>query len=363
MPPISVTTDRRSAVPPGLPNPPRPTRSAGRVAAYAFVVPAVALIAVVIAAVSLGPVTVPWNHVLGAFTDGDVPHASLVRDIRAPRVLVAALVGAALAVVGAVMQAVFRNPLADPGITGVASGAAVGAVTVLVTGTSILGAATLPVGAFAGAALTTLALLVVARARRDTSPVTFVLVGITIGSFCSALTAALVANAPEDSAVRSVMFWINGDLTARTWNDVLLCAGPVIAGTLVLLGRHRVLDTLLLGDQTATSMGIDVRRQQLVLLLTGAAVTGAAVAVAGVIGFVGLVVPHAVRLLIGPRHALLLPASMLTGAAFLVLADLGARLLLDPVVLQTGTVAALVGSPVFGYLVLRNGGRSHGGTL
>ncbi|MFD6895080.1 FecCD family ABC transporter permease [Rhodococcus sp. NPDC060086] len=355
MPPTSLTVDPDSAEPADPPRPPRRRTRSATIGA-----PALVLITVMIAAISLGPVTVPWDHVLKAFIDNDIPYASLVRDVRAPRVLVAALVGAALAVVGAVMQAVFRNPLADPGITGVASGAAVGAVAVLVTGTSILGAATLPIGAFTGAAITTLVLLIVARVRRDTSPVTFVLVGVTIGSFCSALTAALVANAPEDSAVRSVMFWINGDLTARTWNDVALCAGPILLGTAVLLSRHRTLDTLLLGEGTATSMGIDVRRQQLVLLLTGAAVTGAAVAVAGVIGFVGLVVPHAVRLLLGSRHALLLPASMFTGAAFLVLADLGARLLFDPVILQTGTVAALIGSPVFGYLVLRNSG-SHGG--
>ncbi len=322
----------------------------------ALAIPAGVLVLASLAAVSLGPVSVPWSDVLSAVTtrgESGLPHAALVWDVRMPRVLVAALVGAALAVVGAVMQAVFRNPLADPGITGVSSGAAVGAVTVLVTGTSVFGAATLPLGAFLGAAVTVSVLLVITRLRRDTSPVTLVLIGITLGSFCSALTAVLVANAPEDSAVRSVMFWVNGDLTARVWSDIHLCAVPIVAGTAILLSRHRVLDAMLLGERTATSLGIDVPRQQLLLLLTGALVTGAAVAVAGVIGFVGLVVPHAVRLIVGPRHAVLLPASMLTGAAFLVLADLGARLIFDPIVLQTGTIAALVGSPVFGYLVLR----------
>lgn len=321
-------------------------------------VPAGVLVLAFLAAVSLGPVAVPWSDVLGAIaTRGGVgiPHAALVWDVRVPRVLVAALVGAALAVVGAVMQAVFRNPLADPGITGVSSGAAVGAVAVLVTGAATFGTATLPLGAFSGAAVTVGVLLVVARARRDASPVTLVLIGITVGAFCSALTAVLVANAPEDSAVRSVMFWVNGDLTARVWNDVYLCVVPIVAGTALLVSRHRVLDALLLGERTATSVGIDVRRQQLVLLLTGALVTGAAVAVSGVIGFVGLVVPHAVRLLVGPRHAVLLPVSLLVGASFLVLADLGARMVFNPVVLQTGTVAALIGSPIFGYLVLRRG--------
>lgn len=355
MSPTTVTADPPRTTPTETPAPPRRLTPA-----LALGAPALILLVVAIAAISLGPVTVPWGQVLQAFTDSDAPYAALVRDVRTPRVLVAALVGAALAVTGAVLQAVFRNPLADPGITGVASGAAVGAVTVLVTGVSILGAATLPVGAFAGAAVTTLVLLAVARLRQDTSLVTFVLVGITLGSFCSALTAALTANAPEDSAVRSVMFWINGDLTARTWSDVALCTAPILLGVAVLLSRHHVLDVLLLGEQTATSMGVDVRRQQLVLLLTCALVTGAAVAVSGVIAFVGLVVPHAVRLLIGPRHVLLLPASVCTGAAFLILADLGARLLFDPVVLQTGTVAALVGSPLFGYLVLRRSGAQGG---
>ncbi|MDH6677463.1 iron complex transport system permease protein [Rhodococcus sp. LBL1] len=319
-----------------------------------------ALAVSVLAAVSLGPVSIPLPDVMASLLaagKADVPYASLVWDVRVPRVLVAALTGAALAVVGCVMQAVFRNHLADPGITGVSAGAAVGAVTVLVTGSTVLGAATLPLGAFAGAAVTTTLLLVIARLRRDTSPVTLVLVGITLGSFCSAVTAVLVANAPHDSAVRSVMFWVNGDLTARVWGDVYLCVIPIAVGSVVLLARHRTLDALLLGERTATSLGVDVHREQLLLLLTGALVTGAAVAVAGVVGFVGLVVPHAVRLLTGPRHSVLLPGSMLAGAAFLVLADLVARSVFNPIVLQTGTVAALVGSPVFGYLVLR---RRHG---
>ncbi|MGP3708987.1 FecCD family ABC transporter permease [Gordonia paraffinivorans] len=233
--------------------------------------------------------------------------------------------------------------------------AAVGAVAVLVSGTTVLGSASVPLGAFAGAAVAALSLLLVARMRADASPVTFVLVGITVGSFCSAVTAALVANAPTDSAVRSVMFWVNGDLTSRTWTDVWLSLPPILLGAAVLVSRHRVLDALLLGEPTATSMGVDVRREQLVLLLAGALVTGAAVAVTGVIAFVGLVVPHAVRLVLGTRHRILLPASMLSGAIFLILTDLAARMLFDPVVLQTGTVAALVGSPVFAWLVLRSG--------
>ncbi|WP_255218664.1 FecCD family ABC transporter permease [Gordonia paraffinivorans] len=315
----------------------------------------VLLVAVMIAGVSIGPVTLGWWEVLHALVDADSPDSPLVRDVRAPRVVVAGVVGAALAGVGAVMQAVFRNPLADPGITGVASGAAVGAVVVLVSGTTVLGSASVPLGAFAGAAVAALSLLLVARMRADASPVAFVLVGITVGSFCSAVTAALVANAPTDSAVRSVMFWVNGDLTSRTWTDVWLSLPPILLGAAVLVSRHRVLDALLLGEPTATSMGVDVRREQLVLLLAGALVTGAAVAVTGVIAFVGLVVPHAVRLVLGTRHRILLPASMLSGAIFLILTDLAARMLFDPVVLQTGTVAALVGSPVFAWLVLRSG--------
>ncbi|MEO9328805.1 FecCD family ABC transporter permease [Gordonia aurantiaca] len=330
----------------------RPKRSAWWSMAAAVGV----LIVVALAGIAIGPVTVGWPDTLHALVDPDAADAPLVRDVRAPRVVVAGIVGAALAGVGAVMQAVFRNPLADPGITGVASGAAVGAVAVLVSGVSILGSASVPLGAFAGAAVAALSLLLVARTRTDASPVTFVLVGITVGSFCSAVTAALVANAPTDSAVRSVMFWINGDLTSRTWTDVWLCLPPIMLGTAVLVSRHRVLDTLLLGEQTATSMGIDVRRQQLVLLLAGALVTGAAVAVTGVIAFVGLVVPHAVRLVLGTRHRILLPAAMLSGAIFLILTDLAARMIFSPVVLQTGTVAALVGSPVFAWLVLRSGG-------
>lgn len=325
-----------------------------------WVIPAVLLVASAAAAISLGPVEVPLSSVVdivlhrGGSTG---QHAAVVWDVRAPRVVVGALVGGGLSAVGVVMQAVFRNPLADPGITGVSSGGAVGAVAVLVTGTSVLGSATLPIGAFLGAAITVVILLGISASGRDAFPLTLVLVGIALGAFCSAIVSVLVANAPEDSTVRSVVFWINGDLTARVWADVALCAGPILVGIAYVLLRRRVLDALLLGESTATSIGVDVRRERVLFLLFGALITGAAVAVSGVIAFVGLVVPHALRLIVGTRHDLLLPASIFCGAAFLVLADLGARTVFHPVVLQTGTLAALVGAPVFGYLILRKGTR------
>ena len=329
--------------------------------ARTWIVPAALLVVAAAAAMSLGPVQVPLSSVFdivvhrGESTD---PYTAVVWDVRAPRVAVGALVGAGLSAVGVVMQAVFRNPLADPGITGVSSGGAVGAVAVLVTGTGVLGSATLPVGAFLGAAVTVVILLGISASGRDSFPLTLVLVGIALGAFCSAIVSVLVANAPEDSTVRSVVFWINGDLTARVWDDVALCAVPILVGIVYVLLRRRVLDALLLGEPTAKSIGVDVRREQVLFLLVGALVTGAAVAVSGVIAFVGLVVPHALRLIVGTRHDLLLPASIFCGAAFLVLADLGARTVFHPVVLQTGTLAALVGAPVFGYLILRKGARS-----
>ncbi|APU15370.1 ABC-type Fe3+-siderophore transport system, permease component [Actinoalloteichus sp. GBA129-24] len=321
---------------------------------------AMLLILVVIVAVSVGPVRIPFLDTIVILLDqvspessGGSRHELVVETIRLPRVLVALLVGMALAVAGTIMQALFRNPLADPGVTGVSSGAAAGSVLVLAGGATAAGRWVLPAAAFTGALAALILVHMVAAVRRDRSAATLLLIGIALNALLGAVISAVIANVPDDRDVRGIVFWLNGDLVARTWEHVGMAVLPVALGVAASLVFTRDLNMLLLGEGAAQAAGVDVVRTRRVLLTLAAVITGASVAVAGAIGFVGLVVPHLVRLAIGPDHRLLLPASALLGGSFLVLADLGARMLFSPVILQTGTVTALIGAPVFLLLVLR----------
>lgn len=326
-----------------------------RPALWAGVVAALVLIASIVAALALGTLQLSPAQILTALTQptADVQAGTVVWSLRLPRTVTAALVGAALATVGAVMQAVLRNPLADPGVTGVSSGAAVGAVSAIVLG--IAGGAAWGVSAmaFVGAAVVALLLQLVLAIRRDLGPGGIILVGVTISSLGGAAISMLIANAHDDGLARSAMFWLAGDLELRTWTHAALVSVPVIIGLTVLFMRRHKLDALALGDDVAATSGVSVTRERLVLLLVASLVTGAAVAVSGVISFVGLIVPHAVRLVVGASHARLLPLSALVGAVFLVIADTIARTAFSPVVIQTGVVCALIGAPVFLYLLLR----------
>ncbi|RKN33849.1 iron ABC transporter permease [Micromonospora musae] len=324
----------------------------------------------VVAGVALGPVRIPPLEVVTALADdlglplpGDEAggqHTTVINYIRLPRVLVGALVGAALGIAGATMQAVFRNPLAEPGVIGVSSGAALGAVAAIYFGWTALTPWMLPATAFVGAVAAMGFVFMVAALRRDRGPVTLLLVGIAVSAFFGALISVMVATAANDEELRGIVFWLQGGLGARTWQHVQLAAAPVVAGCLLLTVFGRDLNVLLLGDDGARAAGLDVARQRVVILGLTSLLTGAAVAVSGVIGFVGLVVPHALRLVIGPDNRILLPASALGGAAFLVLADLIARVAFSPTSLQVGIVTALFGAPVFLALVLRRRGTTGG---
>lgn len=326
---------------------------------------AAVLAGAVVLGIGSGPVGIRPGEVLAVLFDAVAPgwvgtagtDADVVLYIRLPRVLVGALVGAALGIAGATMQAVFRNPLAEPGVIGISAGAALGAVCALYLGWTAFSRWALPGAAFAGAAATTALVFAIAQARRDRSTATLLLVGIAVSAFFGALISMMVATAASDDELRSIVFWLQGGLGARTWEHVRLAAGPVLlaCAALVVLGRD--LNVMLLGDEGARSSGIDVHRTRILLLTMAALLTGAAVAVSGVIGFVGLVVPHAIRLAVGPDNRILLPASALGGAAFLVLSDLVARTAFSPVSLQVGIVTALFGAPVFLALVLRRAGR------
>ncbi|WP_454301779.1 FecCD family ABC transporter permease [Salana multivorans] len=311
-----------------------------------------------LAATMIGPVNVPVARVVGALgrlltSAQESPQDALVTQIRLPRVLLAMLVGGALSVAGAGMQAVFGNPLAEPGITGVSAGAAVVAVALIVTG--LVGATSwlLLVGAFVGAILATAVVQAVGYGRAGTSTASLLLVGMALNAFLGAVTSGLIANADDAEDSRSAMFWLNGDLTGSTMADVGMVAVPILVGVAGVMYFGRELNMLALGEATAQSAGVNVRLVSNLVLGFAALAAASSVAATGIIAFVGLVVPHLVRLLFGVDHTFLLPACFLLGGIFLTAADTAARMIFNPIVLQTGTLTALVGAPFLLYLVLR----------
>ncbi|WP_159887191.1 FecCD family ABC transporter permease [Paenibacillus puerhi] len=329
----------------------------------AFVAMAAALLATIVIACSLGPVSISFSKSLAILGSqlglpSRVPYSEqevlIVSTMRLPRVAAGALVGAALGISGAAMQGLFRNPLVEPGYVGVSSGAAAGAVCALFFGWKAWGAWTLPLSAFAGAAAAVLLILAVWRIRGGTSIASLLLLGIGINALLSSLINIMVASSSSEQELRSIVFWLQGGLEARTWEHVRLVALPVILGSLLMLSCGRDLNAMLLGDEQAASSGVNLAKTRYFLLLLASAMTGSAVAISGMIGFVGLVVPHAVRLAIGPDHRSLLPASALGGAIFLVWADLASRMILQPVTVQVGVVCALAGAPLFIVMILRS---------
>ena len=269
----------------------------------------------------------------------------IVGQLRLPRIVLGATVGFALAAAGTVMQGFFRNPMADPSIIGVSSGASVGAVA------TIAFPAVVPVGlrpaAFATALIAAFAVYAVATEDGRTPVATLLLAGVAVQTLLGAVTSYLLLTSGD--GLREAMFWLMGNLHSTTWHDVELALPPALLAFLVLLAYARDLNVLLLGEEDAHALGVSVERTKRVLLALASVITAAAVAVAGVIGFVGLIVPHAMRLLVGPDHRLLLPTSALAGASFLVVADAVARS--GAAELPVGIVTAAVGAPFFLYLL------------
>ncbi|WP_052851146.1 FecCD family ABC transporter permease [Streptomyces avicenniae] len=281
---------------------------------------------------------------------------SIVWDLRLPRVLLAALTGAGLAVCGAVLQATTRNPLADPYLLGVSSGASTGAVCVLVLGIgSGVGSLALPVGAFAGA-LTAFACVLLLLGRTLGSATRVVLAGVMVSQLFGALTSLVVVLAGDADRTRAVTFWLLGSLASADWTLVGVCAVGTAAGLALLQLHAGQLDALAFGRETAAAVGFEVRRSEPVLYVVTAVVTGCLVAAGGAIGFVGLLVPHAARALVGGRHTVLLPAAALLGATFLVWADTAARTVLAPQEMPVGVLTALIGVPAFAVLLRRRTG-------
>ncbi|MFW5881032.1 MAG: FecCD family ABC transporter permease [Roseicyclus sp.] len=286
--------------------------------------------------------------------------AVILFDIRLPRLALGILVGAALAVSGAVMQGLFRNPLADPGLVGVGAGAGLGAITAIVLGGLLpvalqdtLGYYLVPLAAFFGGWATTLLLYRISTSRGRTSVAVMLLGGIALGALAGAVSGVLIYMA-DDAQLRDLTFWGLGSLAGATWDKVLV-AGPLIAAALAAAPfLARSLNGLALGEGPAAHLGIPVQRMKNVSILTVAAATGAAVAVSGGIGFVGIVVPHLLRLLIGPDHRYLLPNAALLGATLLIVADMISRTIIAPAELPIGIVTATLGGPFFLWILLRN---------
>ena len=309
-------------------------------------------------AVRLGAVGLSVREIVAAIAGrGDPATRAIVRELRLPRALQSALVGAALALSGATFQALVRNPLAEPYVLGVSSGAAVGAVAAIVLGLGVTASWSVPAAAFAGALLAIVLVFRIAwgvGAALDTR--VLLLAGVVAGAFFNAVILLLLTLTDVES-LRSAMFWMMGSNAGASWRSVSLLAAYVLPTGAVLLALARSLDLMALGEATAAHLGTRVERTKLVAYGLASLLAAVSVAVSGVIGFVGLVVPHVVRLLWGSSHRSALPASALLGASFLVLTDLVARLVTRPTELPIGVVTAFLGVPFFIWLLRRRAAR------
>ncbi|WP_249353910.1 putative F420-0 ABC transporter permease subunit [Microbacterium sp. 2FI] len=311
------------------------------------------LVAVTIGPASLAPADT-LSSVLARMGLGDsaltAVQDGIVWELRMPRVLTAAAVGAGLAICGVVMQALTRNPLADPYLLGLSAGASVGAVIVIVLGAAVV----LPFAAFVGAVAALAATLALSRAGGAMTPTRTVLAGLAVSAVFGAVTSLVIFWSSTGDSYREILNWLLGSLAGTDWGSVAIAAGAVAVFGLPLVASARTLDSFAFGDTAAAALGVNVGRSRTLLLTTTALLTGALVSVSGSIAFVGLVLPHAVRLVVGSGHRALLPLSALAGAVFLVWADTAARTLFDPRELPVGILTALIGGPVFAFLLVRS---------
>ena len=313
---------------------------------------AVGLLLALLLSVTLGSVSLPIDRLLAALAfQGSEGDELVVWQIRLPRALAAAMVGAALGMSGAALQGLLRNPLAEPGILGVSATAALFATFVLYFGFATAGPLVLPLAAVAGALLATL--VVALAAIRTRSVVTLILIGVGLSSFSAAIMALLMNLAPNPFSLADMVNWMLGTVDNRSFADLSFAAPFMIAGALILLISRRGLSALSLGDEAAEGLGLDLRRQRLAVIIGAGLATGAAVSLAGAIGFVGIVAPHLVRPFLRYDPARLLVPSALLGGLILVLADIGVRILPTDSELKLGVVASLLGAPIFIWIASR----------
>jgi iron complex transport system permease protein len=368
-------TDVREQPAPVAPAPPagplpldvRPlhSRRRTRIVIASFVV---ALVVLMVLGAAIGAYHVPIGDVVGSVLDrigidaGPTPSRvadQVLWEIRFPRVVLTMLVGASLACAGALMQGTFRNPLADPGVIGISSGAALGAVAVISLGIAPFGTWSITVAAFLGGLGAVMLVYGASREGGRTEIVTLVLTGIAVTAFTGAVIGLLMFFS-DDAQIRSVTFWTLGSTAGATWSKVAAIAPLALAGLLLAPVFGRSLDLLALGEGPARHLGVPVERLRVLMILVVAVLTAAAVAVAGIIAFVGLVIPHLVRTLIGPAHRALVVGSAVLGAAILVGADLVARTIAAPAEVPLGVLTALVGSPFFFWQLRRTRARQGG---
>ena len=329
---------------------------------------AAVLLVSVIAGIGFGPVSIPFSqvwqvmlHRLGGLLTGSALPLEGVREstqnivwfLRAPRVLLGGLVGAALTLSGVGMQAFTKNPLAEPYILGISSGASLGAVLAMLMGVSlpVLGLLSVTAGAFAGALVSILLVYLLARTRGAVTPIRLILVGVAVSAMFQAFTNYIVYTAPNDAAVREATFWMLGGLGSAEWADVpplLLLVPPAF---LLMMALAKPLNAMMMGDNSAVTLGVNLTAVRNVLITVTALLTAASVAVSGCIGFVGLVIPHLVRSVVGPDHRKLIPLSTLFGAIFLIWVDVGARMIHPPAEIPVGILTAFLGAPLFLWMI------------
>lgn len=299
--------------------------------------------------ITLSKVPVIGDHIAKTWTTGE---ENIVLMVRLPRVLLGLLVGASLGLAGVTTQGIFKNPMADPYIIGVSSGAAFGASLVIVLGLSaILFNAGITIGAFIGALAASFVVFNIARIGNKVPVETLLLSGIAVSSFFSAITSFLMYISGHN--LSQIVFWVMGALWNSNWNGVFILTPFLVLSSIIIYAYARDLNILLLGEETAAHLGSNVARIKTILLIVSSLLAAAAVSVSGIIGFVGLIIPHIMRLLVGPDHRVLIPASLLVGAMFLVLADTFSRTIVQPTEMPVGIVTAVIGAPFFIYLLMR----------
>lgn len=314
---------------------------------------------------SIGTVSIPFFDVIkiilvkglrvGSLENIESTYVNIVWDIRLPRVLLSGLVGASLSIVGAAFQGLLRNPLADPFTLGVSSGASVGAVVTIFFGLSfpVLNAFTLPILSIAASFITIFIVLFFAqKIDRAMRVETIILTGVIFGSFLGAVISLMIALTGEE--LRQIIGWLLGSVSMRGWTHVQIVLPFFVVGSVLLLFNVKELNAMSFGEDQAHHLGVNVRHKKMMIMIAGSILTGAAVAVSGTIGFVGLVVPHFIRLIWGPDHTHLLPLSVLAGGSFLIVTDLVSRMIISPSELPIGVITALIGAPIFAVILMKN---------
>ncbi|MEK4082906.1 iron ABC transporter permease [Psychrobacillus sp. FSL K6-1415] len=323
-----------------------------------YILSIIALFVAIWLGVSVGSVKVPISTLWD--TGADAIATNIVWKIRMPRVVLAGLVGASLAIAGAAFQGLLKNPLADPYTLGVSSGASVGAVATLFFGISVpfLGIFTLPVFSMIGALVTMLLVITFAKlVDRSMKMETIILTGIIFSSFLGSVISLMIALTGEE--LRQIIGWLLGSVSMRGWSFVQMALPFVVIGTILLWLNRRELNAMLFGEERAQHLGVNVKKRKMMILIGGSMLTGTAVAVSGTIGFVGLVVPHMTRLLFGSDNRHVLPLSFINGAALLIICDLMSRTIISPTELPIGVITAFIGAPVFAFIFFRQ--RKKGG--